>query len=332
MPYKDPAKERERSRLKYYRRKAIVKPATECSVQDCHRPHEEGKVKCSKHLAYMRGYKATNRIPTESKKAKGLCIGSDCTKLSEPGFSRCATCRARAKDWEDRNLSKVREKHGEMRHKVKTEVFMAYGGRCLCCGEHREDLLTLDHIGGYRDGPRGGDALRAWAKRNGYPVTLRLLCMNCNFALGHRNRCPHGLEDYGVRVGRPPETVYSSVGEEHKVRERRRNGYVKLKLQILNAYGGQKCACCGTEHLDFLSIDHIDNNGAAHRLEITGSKTDGRNFYIWLRKNHFPPGYQVLCHSCNLARNRFGQCPHERERLAAAPGPTVEVEPGANLG
>lgn len=29
-----------------------------------------------------------------------------------------------------------------------------------------------------------------WAKNNGYPSTLRLLCFNCNFA-EHWGGCPH---------------------------------------------------------------------------------------------------------------------------------------------
>jgi len=92
-----------------------------------------------------------------------------------------------------------------------------------------------------------------------------------------------------------------------------------LKLAALNAYGGPICACppCGTKCWSMLQIDHIKNNGAAHRREIgrgsrhepgTGGST---TMYRWLRDNDYPPGFQVLCSNCNLSKYLSGgQCEH----------------------
>ena len=60
---------------------------------------------------------------------------------------------------------------------------------------------------------------------------------------------------------------------------------------------------------EFLSIDHINNDGAAHRRKL------GSNYiYSWLIQTNFPEGFQVLCHNCNLAKGFYKQCPHQRER------------------
>jgi len=75
------------------------------------------------------------------------------------------------------------------------------------------------------------------------------------------------------------------------------------------AYGGFKCACCSEMEPMFLSIDHIDNDGAAHRKAIGGMST----FYQWLRQNKYPPGFQVLCRNCNWGKHvNGGVCPHQR--------------------
>lgn len=73
----------------------------------------------------------------------------------------------------------------------------------------------------------------------------------------------------------------------------------KLRLIVLLHYGGSppKCACCGTENINVLTIDHIYGGGNQHRKKIGGRL--GTKFYLWLIKNNFPKGYQVLCRNCN---------------------------------
>jgi len=76
----------------------------------------------------------------------------------------------------------------------------------------------------------------------------------------------------------------------------------------MSHYGDVKCQCCGEDHIEFLAIDHINNDGAAHRRRV------GRGIYHWLVKNNFPPGFQVLCHNCNFAKSAYGTCPHKSEQ------------------
>ena len=82
------------------------------------------------------------------------------------------------------------------------------------------------------------------------------------------------------------------------------------KLRCYSAYGGAVCACCGETTLEFLSLDHTNNDGAKQRrlLKYHGS---GHAFYVWLRKHGYPEGYQVLCMNCNFGkRMNGGVCPH----------------------
>lgn len=84
----------------------------------------------------------------------------------------------------------------------------------------------------------------------------------------------------------------------HKMRRER------LRQQVLAAYGGL-CACCGESEQAFLTVDHINNDGAEHRENYRG------DFYIWLRRNKFPTdNFQLLCWNCNITKHRLGRCPH----------------------
>lgn len=74
-------------------------------------------------------------------------------------------------------------------------------------------------------------------------------------------------------------------------------------------YGGARCACCGETELEFLSIDHVMNDGAEHRKRVIAASLLG-----WLIRNRFPAGFQVLCMNCNFAKGKLGYCPHARGR------------------
>ena len=84
---------------------------------------------------------------------------------------------------------------------------------------------------------------------------------------------------------------------------------IALKKEIVAAYGG-KCRCCGETHIEFLTIDHMNGDGAAHRA-ATGK---GRKIYQDLKERGFPQdGYQLLCLNCNIALGFYGYCPHHPE-------------------
>lgn len=99
----------------------------------------------------------------------------------------------------------------------------------------------------------------------------------------------------------------------------RRKYSEQAKREAIDAYGGI-CACCGEEHLEFLTIDHINGGGREHRKQ---SGAVGKYFYIWLRKQGYPQGeLRVLCFNCNCSYGFYGYCPHERERERAVGAPS----------
>jgi hypothetical protein len=83
----------------------------------------------------------------------------------------------------------------------------------------------------------------------------------------------------------------------------------RLKQEIFNKYGGFICACCKETEPIFLTLDHMNNNGAEER-RIHGNV---EKLWSWLKRNNFPEGYQVLCFNCNAGKHlNNGICPHKR--------------------
>lgn len=93
-----------------------------------------------------------------------------------------------------------------------------------------------------------------------------------------------------------------------------KNRQLKLKNEVFNAYGGFMCNCCDETIKEFLSLDHINNNGAEERKKnLGGQNQSGTKFYRWLKQNKFPrkEDYQILCMNCNTGKRlNSGVCPH----------------------
>ncbi len=95
--------------------------------------------------------------------------------------------------------------------------------------------------------------------------------------------------------------------------QKKRLSHYKNRHAVFMAYGGYRCACCGETEETFLTIDHINNDGAEmRRNKIHGH---GFQFYAWLRRNNYPVGFQVLCMNCQYGKLRNnGICPHQLTR------------------
>ena len=116
-----------------------------------------------------------------------------------------------------------------------------------------------------------------------------------------------GWRDRKIANGTPEEVAAIRAAEAAKTR--RMNA--KCRDDVFAAYGGYKCSCCGENEPMFLSIDHVNNDGAEERRsgKYHGS---GTAFYQWLRKNGYPSGYQVLCMNCQVGKHKNGGvCPHQ---------------------
>lgn len=93
---------------------------------------------------------------------------------------------------------------------TQEELIIAYGGKCVCCGEKEHAFLTLDHIEGggnkHRQrlrtkGKNPTRVIRQELKEQGWPKDkYRLLCMNCNHATRHSKKCPHKLKNKNEEI------------------------------------------------------------------------------------------------------------------------------------
>lgn len=85
-----------------------------------------------------------------------------------------------------------------------------------------------------------------------------------------------------------------------------------LKDVVFEAYGGYICKCCGETEKAFLSLDHINEDGAEHRRALKG-----QSIFSWIKQHNFPEGFQILCMNCNCAKHRnHGVCPHQSALVA----------------
>ena len=77
--------------------------------------------------------------------------------------------------------------------------------------------------------------------------------------------------------------------------------------QAAFTYYGSCCAYCGESIELFLTIDHMKDDGAAHRRSLRAGGAGGHEIYAWLRKNGYPPNFQTLCFNCNAAKHILGE-------------------------
>ena len=97
-----------------------------------------------------------------------------------------------------------------------------------------------------------------------------------------------------------------SANNPDREREARKRYARQLRDAIRAAYGPD-CQCCGESEDAFLTLDHIEGGGSAHRKELNGK------VHQHLRREGFPPGYRILCWNCNWAYRLAGTCPHQQE-------------------
>lgn len=118
-------------------------------------------------------------------KDNGVCYRCK-RRPAADGYKSCAECRAGI----IANHKLVSQSYHQRR---RAEVLARYGGACACCGETQPAFLAIDHING------GGRQHRltvsrnfyAWLRAEGFPEGFRVLCHNCNMALGFYGSCPH---------------------------------------------------------------------------------------------------------------------------------------------
>ena len=81
--------------------------------------------------------------------------------------------------------------------------------------------------------------------------------------------------------------------------EKHREYRKKLRLEIIEKLGGI-CVVCGQDKEPYLQIDHVCNDGNAHRKQV-----GQEGVYNDIKRQGFPKDkYQILCANCHLAKTR----------------------------
>ena len=106
---------------------------------------------------------------------------------------------------------------------------------------------------------------------------------------------------------------YARLPERKLARKEARK---QLKKECFTAYNRGRppvCVCCGEAMLNFLTLDHIFNDGFKDRKRE--GKTTGILQYEKLKRQGYPnkERFQVLCYNCNCGKGtNGGVCPHKQ--------------------
>jgi hypothetical protein len=201
---------------------------------------------------------------------------------------------------------------------LKEQVRTMLGGACECCCEDEPELLTLDH----RNGDGGGAKRKNWfysymevrrafdSKDAGLIASIRLkfrlLCWSCNMTAKNADGvCAH------ERNARPKNVSAWAIR-------------MRARFESVKRLMGGRCECCAETGMEFLTIDHRNDDGSQERSKGRGLR-DVRTYYMAIERA-FKDGdvdevrrrYALLCHNCNQSR-RIGKglCVHQR-----SPSPT----------
>ena len=157
---------------------------------------------------------------------------------------------------------------------------------CAGCGEYKDMALYQKEQGGKFYAR--SHCVPCWsAERNGYQQAYR--------------------EKYKERLRIYDREKYKTNLPAIKIRAKRH--YEKWKKVVFDHYGNV-CSCCGETQSRFLTIDHMDDDGAEHRKDVSA----GLVLFKWLINNNFPKNFRILCFNCNAGRfHNGGKCPHEAE-------------------
>ena len=141
--------------------------------------------------------------------------------------------------------------------------------------------------------------------------------MNKKLSDSHKNNICVGIKKFFSNGGRSGNLKYVTTEEKRLALNNSVNKYNrKVRFLVLQHYSSPVpfCACCDEKEYQFLTIDHVDNDGAEHR-KLIGLRGRGGNIYHWLKRNGFPPGFQVLCYNCNCSKGFYGECPHKVDNI-----------------
>ena len=117
------------------------------------------------------------------------------------------------------------------------------------------------------------------------------------------------LERFAIRTNKPHKPYRAECKDCTNTRVRKM--WRKYRKRIFDYYGWE-CKCCGETMSEFLSIDHINNDGYLDK-NPNGDKKSGKELYSLIIKEGFSDRFQTLCMNCNWGKKiGKGVCPHNK--------------------
>ena len=172
---------------------AVAKPITEFQAQNIER--NGGRPTYRLSCSVCESTKALARYYERKKAVKCSHCGH---QLPAEGGTTCQDCRTSCRNAQRKSNDALR-----------TEVLVHYGSKCVNCRDPRIECLQIDHVGGWgkdhenKKGRRiSGLELMRWARDNGFPDSLRLLCGSCHSSLSYWGIFPRRLPafDFDVKL------------------------------------------------------------------------------------------------------------------------------------
>lgn len=130
-----------------------------------------------------------------------------------------------------------------------------------------------------------------------HPKSGKTICDSCYSKIPRKGMC--------VECGKTESTRWSS-NEKGTICHNCAEGFrrLKVKLEVFTHYCKEKPICnekdCNIDDIDMLALDHINDDGAAHRKSI--GNASGFRLYDWIQKNNYPKMFQVLCWNHNIKK------------------------------
>ncbi len=245
-------------------------------------------------------------VTHEKRKAAGLCVGCGLVPPRE-GVLRCPGCSRKAHAATTASAIKSRAKRRKQ-------------GLCSCGAEPLPERKLCDKCrteGRKKQAEFSARNRERGLCRCGKPkVEGGISCLKCR-AESLVKIAKRKARGVCYRCTLPAMT--GKVGCEKHMREACAKGKIKnaaIRKRVFDHYGWA-CKCCGETIQEFLTLDHINGGGTAHRKSLKGGKS-GTSFYRWVVENGYPTDLETACMNCNWGRRWYnGICPHERQRREA---------------